>query len=1081
MRNLLFFFTVSIVFGVLGITPQSSALTFAPPSGCAPPGGDALFFESTVDPGDYYGMELSTDNDITITQITVSGVMGYDYDATDFLATTRVDVVLADASSGKSEPTGTVLGSFGSIKSGDGNSVHVLTGSASVPAGSIFFVRYKPEVINYNKSGFASISYESCYCTTENNCDLNTGLKLGGDLNQPVSRVTIIKLLSNGNNLTYLETYFKGLSIEYTEAAGNTNTPPDITSGSGGSNNGTGLVSLSIDENTTAITNIESNDTEDGAETNLTYSLSGIDAALFSIDATGNLTFIVAPDFETPLDDGADNIYNVTVTVTDSSSATDTQAITVTINDVNESVNTPIDTDGDGISDENDIDDDNDGIIDLMESPETTALVTSGNNSLNLSGTLKSTCGQGDYTITTTIHTIKDHSSTVDKGIQMIWDQLQDTNKDITIVINTNTTSLIKNLRFSLAGKNYPFSVQTKEKKLKIYWSLPGIGILHDPDNQVDSHTNNALIHSGDEFHFITGTGATTTWWVEIPLDHDGSSPLTINYNSYDTGAIEGGAINKEIFWFSTALNCDNDSDGIANTNDLDSDNDGIPDNIEAQKTIGYTPPSHIDIDQDGLDDAYDADTTSTDALTSAGLTPVNTDSTDNIDYLDLDSDNDGIFDIAESNNLPDLNNNGMTDNPVGNNGLDNTVDMQDDYSDPNGKINSPKDDLEDVDGDATGNLPMFEDADYRDTILGYEVAGRVFVDANVNGTNDSSETGIGGLPVVLFDTVNNTCQSIRTRGDGRYRFPLVKPGNYRLYVASRESVPIPQYCGIAQVKDPANYRPTTNPVMAAFTVSTAAVTDKDFGYVTAPLFEPNHNGSVMPGMTTLYTHKLTTHSQGKVSFVSTAANSVTAGWQSLIYQDTDCDGQLSSAESVAVVTGIYTLNANESICLINKVIAPSNVLSSETYNNTITANFNYNNNSFAGSVSLTVQDQTKAESVSITGGVAKLVLTKTVQNITQNTAETEQQSQAKPNDVLKYRVYYENVGNAPLTELIINDSIPAFTTLQGSPLCELPLGDSLTHCNPNILGDSLQWIFGATEGLKGGAKGLVSFEVSVD
>ena len=64
----------------------------------------------------------------------------------------------------------------------------------------------------------------------------------------------------------------------------------------------------------------------------LTYSIvGGADAALFTIDAaTGALRFVAAPDFEAPTDAGADNVYDVTVQVSDGS-LTDTQAIAVTV------------------------------------------------------------------------------------------------------------------------------------------------------------------------------------------------------------------------------------------------------------------------------------------------------------------------------------------------------------------------------------------------------------------------------------------------------------------------------------------------------------------------------------------------------------------------------------------------------------------------------------------------------------------------------------------------------------------------------------------------------------------------------
>ena len=90
----------------------------------------------------------------------------------------------------------------------------------------------------------------------------------------------------------------------------------------------------------------------------------------------------------------------------------------------------------------------------------------------------------------------------------------------------------------------------------------------------------------------------------------------------------------------------DSDADGKPDHLDIDSDNDGITDNVEAQATQNYKPPSGDDVDRDGLDDAYDANLGG--AAASQGLTPVDTDSDGTADVLDADSDNDGIADIAE-------------------------------------------------------------------------------------------------------------------------------------------------------------------------------------------------------------------------------------------------------------------------------------------------------------------------------------------------------------------------------------------------------------------------------------------------
>ncbi len=67
----------------------------------------------------------------------------------------------------------------------------------------------------------------------------------------------------------------------------------------------------------------------------VTFSLSGTDAALFTIDEdTGEIRFRSAPDYETPADSNGDNTYDLIVTATDTEGATDSQALTVNVTDV---------------------------------------------------------------------------------------------------------------------------------------------------------------------------------------------------------------------------------------------------------------------------------------------------------------------------------------------------------------------------------------------------------------------------------------------------------------------------------------------------------------------------------------------------------------------------------------------------------------------------------------------------------------------------------------------------------------------------------------------------------------------------
>ena len=67
----------------------------------------------------------------------------------------------------------------------------------------------------------------------------------------------------------------------------------------------------------------------------LTYAIAGgADAARFTINAqTGVLRFVTAPNFEAPADADANNVYDLTVSVSDGIAPAVTQAITVTVTD----------------------------------------------------------------------------------------------------------------------------------------------------------------------------------------------------------------------------------------------------------------------------------------------------------------------------------------------------------------------------------------------------------------------------------------------------------------------------------------------------------------------------------------------------------------------------------------------------------------------------------------------------------------------------------------------------------------------------------------------------------------------------
>jgi hypothetical protein len=105
---------------------------------------------------------------------------------------------------------------------------------------------------------------------------------------------------------------------------------PIIISGGGGS-----TASISVTETTTTVTSVVATDADLPAQT-ITYSITGgEDAASFTINpVSGLVEFNTAPDFESPADVGADNVYAVAITASDADGRTDTQILNITIDDL---------------------------------------------------------------------------------------------------------------------------------------------------------------------------------------------------------------------------------------------------------------------------------------------------------------------------------------------------------------------------------------------------------------------------------------------------------------------------------------------------------------------------------------------------------------------------------------------------------------------------------------------------------------------------------------------------------------------------------------------------------------------------
>ena len=91
---------------------------------------------------------------------------------------------------------------------------------------------------------------------------------------------------------------------------------------------------ISLNEGTTEVVDVAATDADDDS---LTYAIASVspgdDAGDFEISTAGVISFKTAPDYESPADYDADNVYDIEVSVTDGAD-TVTQTIGIVVTDV---------------------------------------------------------------------------------------------------------------------------------------------------------------------------------------------------------------------------------------------------------------------------------------------------------------------------------------------------------------------------------------------------------------------------------------------------------------------------------------------------------------------------------------------------------------------------------------------------------------------------------------------------------------------------------------------------------------------------------------------------------------------------
>ena len=213
----------------------------------------------------------------------------------------------------------------------------------------------------------------------------------------------------------------------------------------------------------------------------------------------------------------------------------------------------------------------------------------------------------------------------------------------------------------------------------------------------------------------------------------------------------------------------------------------------------------------------------------------------------------------------------------------------------------------------------------------------------------------------------------------------------------------------------------------------------------------PNNNGQVAPGGTVVYAHTLTnTGAQSCAGPYTVSATlppaDVAANWRVVMYIDNNGDGMIDPGDTLITGSIAGPLAAGNVQKLLAKVIAPGGALVGATDTATVTVTFP------SGTSSCGTPSATDVTTV-ITGLMRVIKLQALDTACTGAVIPTSANAlTAKPGDCVVYRITATNEAAAPVTNMSVNDAVPAYTSLTGATQpatqCSSTTTPALTNAN---------------------------------
>jgi uncharacterized repeat protein (TIGR01451 family) len=331
----------------------------------------------------------------------------------------------------------------------------------------------------------------------------------------------------------------------------------------------------------------------------------------------------------------------------------------------------------------------------------------------------------------------------------------------------------------------------------------------------------------------------------------------------------------------------------------------------------------------------------------------------------------------------------------------------------------------------ALANIINQDFLDYR----GSRIGGTVFRDDGYGNTtntltaNDALQNNLeSGLSGVAVSVLSGTTTIDAALTDGG--------GNYTLWI------PFGSAASLNLVESLNQYAATGNNIANASIYKAVSLNDinassfpiaftggqiftgYNFGQVPISVLQPSRTGSATSPGTVAYAHLYRPGTEGTVN-LSTVSS---AGYTVQYALDTDCDGSISAAEHAVVIIG-FTVDQNwtrdaggrlQACALEANIIVPSGKPVNQQDISSVRASLVWANSSV---IDLrTVTDTTTIASI------GNLKLGKTVRNVTTGTTASTS-NVGLPGQVLEYCIDYNNLGITNVSNVIVRDPVPFFTT----------------------------------------------------